>query len=47
MVLTTDYLARATGALVGTVRHRLDRLRTAGLIDAVRPGREFGPPPQC
>lgn len=36
----------ATGAPVRTVRHRLDRLRTAGLIDAVRPGRESGSAPR-
>ncbi|MEH0826295.1 MULTISPECIES: replication-relaxation family protein [unclassified Micromonospora] len=45
-VLTTDQLARATGAPVRTVRHRLDRLRTAGLVDAVRPGREAGSAPR-
>ncbi|SCE68992.1 Replication-relaxation [Micromonospora purpureochromogenes] len=45
-VLTTNQLARATGAPVRTVRHRLDRLRTAGLIDAVRPGRESGSAPR-
>ncbi|WP_152748286.1 replication-relaxation family protein [Micromonospora sp. RV43] len=45
-VLTTDQLARATGTPVRTVRHRLDRLRTAGLVDAVRPGREAGSSPR-
>ncbi|MET7951260.1 replication-relaxation family protein [Micromonospora sp. NPDC005324] len=45
-VLTTNQLARATDAPVRTVRHRLDRLRTAGLIDAVRPGRESGSAPR-
>ncbi|MFI6134052.1 replication-relaxation family protein [Micromonospora sp. NPDC051141] len=45
-VLTTDQLARATGAPVRTVRHRLDRLRGAGLVDAVRPGREAGSAPR-
>ncbi|MEU0156404.1 replication-relaxation family protein [Micromonospora fulviviridis] len=45
-VLTTDQLARATGAPVRTVRHRLDRLRSAGLVDAVRPGRESGSAPR-
>ncbi|MFI9531501.1 replication-relaxation family protein [Micromonospora rosaria] len=45
-VLTTDQLARATGTPVRTVRHRLDRLRTADLVDAVRPGRESGSSPR-
>ncbi|WP_460748171.1 replication-relaxation family protein [Micromonospora schwarzwaldensis] len=45
-VLTTDQLARATGTPVRTVRHRLDRRRTAGLVDAVRPGREAGSTPR-
>lgn len=45
-VLTTDQVARATGTPVRTVRHRLDRLRTAGLVDAVRPGREAGSSPR-
>ncbi|MEV4847830.1 replication-relaxation family protein [Micromonospora matsumotoense] len=44
--MTTDQLARATGTPVRTVRHRLDRLRTAGLVDAVRPGREAGSSPR-
>ncbi|MFY1599504.1 replication-relaxation family protein [Micromonospora sp. WMMD737] len=45
-ILTTDQLARATAAPVRTVRHRLDRLRRAGLVDAVRPGREAGSAPR-
>ncbi|MEV5768731.1 replication-relaxation family protein [Micromonospora sp. NPDC052213] len=45
-ILTTDQLAWATGAPVRTVRHRLDRLRTASLVDAVRPGRESGSAPR-
>ncbi|MFI5838032.1 replication-relaxation family protein [Micromonospora sp. NPDC051300] len=45
-VLTTDQLARASRAPVRTVRHRLERLRRAGLVDAVRPGREAGSAPR-
>jgi hypothetical protein len=44
-VLTTDQCARASGAPERTVRHRLDRLRTAGLVGSVRPGREAGSAP--
>ena len=39
-VMTTDQLARATETPDRTVRYRLDRLRAAGLVDAVRRGRE-------
>jgi hypothetical protein len=44
-VLTTDQCSRASGAPERTVRHRLDRLRTAGLVGSVRPGREAGSAP--
>ncbi len=45
-VMTTGQLARATGTPERTVRYRLDRLRTAHLVDCVRPGRESGSAPQ-
>ncbi|WP_018255968.1 replication-relaxation family protein [Salinispora mooreana] len=45
-VMTTDQLARATETPDRTVRYRLDRLRGAGLVDQVRPGRESGSAPR-
>ena len=41
-VLTSDQLARLTGAAARTVTYRLDRLLHAGLIAYARPGREAG-----
>src|SRR5947207_2156713 len=45
-VMTTGQLARATSTPERTVRSRLERLRDAGLVDFVRPGRERGSAPR-
>ncbi len=45
-VMTTQQAARATGTPERTVLYRLDRLREAGLVDRIRPGRETGSAPQ-
>ncbi|WP_406106498.1 replication-relaxation family protein [Micromonospora globbae] len=44
-VMTTDQLARATATPARTVLYRLEQLRTAGLVDYDRPGRQRGSAP--
>lgn len=44
-VMTTDQLARATNTPARTVLYRLEQLRTAGLVDYDRPGRQTGSAP--
>ncbi|MCT2277575.1 replication-relaxation family protein [Micromonospora chalcea] len=44
-VMTTDQLARATDTPARTVLYRLEQLRTAGLVDYDRPGRQRGSAP--
>jgi hypothetical protein len=45
-VLTTQQAARATETPERTVLYRLERLRDAGMVDRIRPGRETGSAPQ-
>jgi hypothetical protein len=45
-VLTSDQLARLTGAAARTVTYRLDRLLQAKLVAFARPGREAGSSPR-
>ncbi|HZN74516.1 MAG TPA: replication-relaxation family protein [Micromonosporaceae bacterium] len=45
-VMTTGQLARATAVPERTIRYRLDRLHTTGLVECVRPGREAGSAPR-
>lgn len=44
-VMTTDQLARATATPARTVLYRLEQLRTAGMVDFDRPGRQTGSAP--
>lgn len=45
-VLTTQQAARATETPERTALYRLERLRDAGMVDRIRPGRETGSAPQ-